>query len=67
LSAVLPLPGPDALNAAFAEIVRRKAGALLIGASPFFLTRTKQLVEQAARNALPTMYWRENQPTAAAS
>ena len=30
----------------------------MIGASPFFLTRTKQLVEQAALRALPTMYWR---------
>jgi putative tryptophan/tyrosine transport system substrate-binding protein len=48
----------DTLDAAFAEIIQRKPGALLIGASPFFLTRTKQLVEQAARHALPTMYWR---------
>jgi len=48
----------DALTAAFEDIVQHKAGALLIGASPFFLTRTKQLVEQAARHALPTMYWR---------
>ena len=46
------------LDAAFAEIVRSKAAALLIGASPFFLTRSKHLVEQAARSALPTMYWR---------
>jgi len=48
----------DALSAAFADIIQRKAGAVLVGASPFFLTRTKQLVEQAARHALPTMYWR---------
>jgi putative tryptophan/tyrosine transport system substrate-binding protein len=46
------------LDAAFADIVQRKARALLIGASPFFLTRSKYLVEQAARHALPTMYWR---------
>jgi putative ABC transport system substrate-binding protein len=48
----------DALSAAFADIIQRKAGAVLVNASPFFLTRTKQLVEQAARHALPTMYWR---------
>jgi len=47
-----------ALNAAFAEIVQKKAGALLVGASPFFLTRLKYLVEQTARHAIPTMYWR---------
>jgi putative ABC transport system substrate-binding protein len=41
-----------------ADIIQRKAGAVLVGASPFFLTRTKQLVEQAVRHALPTMYWR---------
>ena len=46
------------LAAAFAEIVERKAGALLVGASPFFLTRLAYLVEQAARHALPAMYWR---------
>ena len=48
----------NSLNAAFADMVQKKVGALLIGASPFFLTRSKQLVEQAARHALPTMYWR---------
>jgi putative tryptophan/tyrosine transport system substrate-binding protein len=46
------------LHAAFADFVRQKVGALLVSASPFFLTRSKQLVEQAARNALPTMHWR---------
>jgi putative ABC transport system substrate-binding protein len=46
------------LDAAFAEIARSKAAALLVGASPFFLTRSKHIVEQAAHYALPTMYWR---------
>lgn len=46
------------LDAAFAEIARSKPQALLIGASPFFLTRSKHIVEQAARHAIPTMYWR---------
>ena len=39
-------------------MVHKKVGALLISASPFFLTRSKQLVERAAHHALPTMYWR---------
>ncbi len=46
------------LEAAFAQMVETKAGALLISASPFFLTRSRYLVEQAARHALPAMYWR---------
>jgi putative tryptophan/tyrosine transport system substrate-binding protein len=46
------------LDAAFAEVVRSKAAALLIGASPYFLTRSGHIVEQAARHALPAMYWR---------
>ncbi len=46
------------LDAAFAEIVQSKAGALLLGASPFFLTRSRHIVELAARHALPAMYWR---------
>lgn len=56
--AVMRANNDNALNAAFAEIAEKKAGALLIGASPFFLTRSKYLVEQAARHAIPTMYWR---------
>jgi putative ABC transport system substrate-binding protein len=48
----------NSLNTAFEDMVQKKVGALLVGASPFFLTRSKQLVEQAARHALPTMYWR---------
>lgn len=46
------------LGAAFADMIEKKVRALLASASPFFLTRTKQLVEQAARHALPAMYWR---------
>ena len=48
----------NALNAAFTDMVQKKVGALLTSASPFFLTRSKLIVEQAAQHALPTMYWR---------
>jgi len=48
----------NSLNAAITDMVQRNVGAVLITASPFFLTRSKQLIEQAARHALPTMYWR---------
>jgi putative ABC transport system substrate-binding protein len=48
----------SSLNAAFTDMVQKKVGALLISARPFFLTRSEQLVEQAAHRALSTMYWR---------
>ena len=45
---------------AFARVVRQKAGALLVCASPFFNARRQQLVVMAARHGLPAIYeWRE--------
>jgi putative ABC transport system substrate-binding protein len=39
--------------AAFGTIVQRGAGGLLVGASPFFLSRRRQLATLAARHGLP--------------
>jgi putative tryptophan/tyrosine transport system substrate-binding protein len=46
------------IDAAFATLVQQRAGALLLGANPFFVTRANQIFELAARHAVPTMYWR---------
>jgi putative ABC transport system substrate-binding protein len=47
-------------DAIFADLVRQRAGALLVCASPFFFTRRQQLVVLAARHAVPAIYeWRE--------
>jgi ABC-type uncharacterized transport system substrate-binding protein len=47
-------------DAVFADIVRQRAGALLVCASPFFFNRRQQLVVLAARHAVPAIYeWRE--------
>jgi ABC-type uncharacterized transport system substrate-binding protein len=47
-------------EAAFATLVRERAQALLVCASPFFNARRQQLVVLAARHALPAIYeWRD--------
>jgi putative ABC transport system substrate-binding protein len=48
------------LDAVFVDLVRQRAGALLVCASPFFSSRRQQLVVLAARHAVPAIYeWRE--------
>jgi putative tryptophan/tyrosine transport system substrate-binding protein len=47
-------------DAVFADLVRQRAGALLVCASPFFASRRQQLVVLAVRHAVPAIYeWRE--------
>jgi len=47
-------------DAVFTDLVRQRAGALLVCASPFFFGRRQQLVVLAARHAVPSIYeWRE--------
>jgi putative ABC transport system substrate-binding protein len=47
-------------DTAFATLVRERAQALLVCASPFFNARRQQLVVLAARHALPAIYeWRD--------
>ncbi len=46
------------IDTAFTNLVGQHAGALLLGANPFFVTRISQIVSLADRYAVPTMYWR---------
>ena len=48
--------GQSDIDAAFAAILDKRAGALLVGADPFFNGRRDQIVALAARHALPAIF-----------
>src|SRR5882757_397535 len=48
------------IDAAFASLVQRQAGALVVSSDPFFYGRREQLVALAAHHTVPTIYeWRQ--------
>jgi putative ABC transport system substrate-binding protein len=54
---VVNADSPDAFDAAFAQVVREKAGAILVASDPMFLGQRQRLVGLAARYRIPAMYW----------
>jgi len=47
------------IDGVFASLVQARAGGLVIGPDPFFISRTKQLVALTVRHAIPTIYNRD--------
>jgi putative ABC transport system substrate-binding protein len=48
------------IDAAFAALVQRQAGGLVVSSDPFFYGQREQLVALAARHTVPTIYeWRQ--------
>ena len=45
------------IEAAFARLIKLRAGALLIGADTFFYSARDQIVSLAARHSIPTMFF----------
>ena len=52
------------INEAFASIVQAKAGAILVGASPIFLGKRREIVALATRYKLPASYVTRQYPEA---
>ena len=53
---VLNASTPREINAAFAAVRQHRAGAIYVGADPFFSSRRQQIVALATRDAIPDMY-----------
>jgi putative ABC transport system substrate-binding protein len=55
---VLEASTEQEINVAFATLIQQRAAALLVAASPFFVTSATRLIGLSARHALPTIYFR---------
>jgi putative tryptophan/tyrosine transport system substrate-binding protein len=54
---VLNASSESEIDAAFANLIEQKVGALMVGTDPLLLGQRDQLARLAARHAIPTMYF----------
>ncbi len=54
---ILKASSPTEVDAAFASLDEKPAGALLVGVNPFFNGRRDQIIALAARHAIPAIYY----------
>ena len=53
---VVRASNPEQIDAALAEVNRRRAGALIVSIDGYFVSRREQIVTLAARDRVPTIY-----------
>jgi len=53
---VLKASNPEQIDAALAEVGRRRAGALIVSIDGYFFSRREQIITLAARDRVPTIY-----------
>jgi putative ABC transport system substrate-binding protein len=61
---VLKAGNPEQIDAALAEVARRRAGALIVSIDGYFFSRREQIVTLAARDRVPAIYDRRGYTTA---
>jgi putative ABC transport system substrate-binding protein len=54
---ILKAGSESEIDVAFATLAQLHAGALVVGADPFFSTRREHIVALASRHAIPAIYW----------
>jgi len=55
--APVEVTAPDGFETAFASIQRARVRAMVLGGSPFFWGHRRKIIEFAAKEHLPAMYW----------
>ena len=53
----LEVRGPTDLDSAFSAMTRERAGALVLLPDAFFRNQQRRVLDLAAKNRLPAMYW----------
>jgi putative tryptophan/tyrosine transport system substrate-binding protein len=53
---VIQVGSENEIDTAFADARRQQADAVVVGADPFLISRREQIVMQASRHAIPTIY-----------